>query len=37
VIEGNPPPPVVDVPAPAALGLFGLGLLGLAAVRRRRA
>ncbi|WP_137176876.1 PEP-CTERM sorting domain-containing protein [Roseomonas sp. AR75] len=37
VIEGNPPPPVVDVPAPAALGLFGMGLLGLAAVRRRRA
>lgn len=26
---------VVGVPAPAALGLFGLGLLGLAALRRR--
>jgi hypothetical protein len=25
-----------EVPAPAALGLFGLGLLGLAALRRRR-
>jgi hypothetical protein len=25
----------VEVPAPAALGLFGLGLLGLAALRRR--
>ncbi|PWS36262.1 hypothetical protein DFH01_13855 [Falsiroseomonas bella] len=37
VIEGNPPPPVVDVPAPAALALFGMGLLGLSAVRRRAA
>jgi hypothetical protein len=27
--------PTVGVPAPAALGLFGLGLLGLAALRRR--
>ncbi|MFL1463384.1 PEP-CTERM sorting domain-containing protein [Roseococcus sp. DSY-14] len=34
VIAGNPP---VDAPAPAALGLFGLGLLGLAAARRRKA
>jgi hypothetical protein len=37
VIAGNPPPPVVDVPAPAALALFGVGLLGLCAVRRRAA
>lgn len=28
---------VKDVPAPAALGLFGLGLMGLGALRRRRA
>jgi hypothetical protein len=33
VDDGSEPP--VGVPAPAALGLFGLGLLGLAAVRRR--
>lgn len=29
-------PPTDDVPAPAALGLLGLGLAGLAGVRRRR-
>jgi PEP-CTERM motif len=29
-------PPIDEVPEPAALGLFGLGLLGLGAVRRRR-
>jgi hypothetical protein len=29
--------PIIDVPAPAALGLFGLGLLGLGLARRRRA
>jgi type IV pilus assembly protein PilY1 len=30
------PPPPVGVPAPGALGLLGVGLLGLAAVGRRR-
>jgi hypothetical protein len=29
--------PVIGVPAPAALGLFGIGLLGLGLVRRRHA
>jgi hypothetical protein len=33
IIAGNPP---VGVPAPAALGIFGLGLLGLGAMARRR-
>jgi len=35
VIAGNGGGDPLDVPAPAALGLFGLGLLGLAALRRR--
>ena len=33
---GGAPIDPVPVPAPAALGLFGMGLLGLAVVRRRR-
>jgi MYXO-CTERM domain-containing protein len=38
IIAGNPGGGDPDViPTPAALGLFGLGLLGLAAARRRRA
>ncbi len=35
VIAGNPPPPGVTVPAPGAVLIFGAGLLGLAAARRR--
>ena len=34
VIAGNPP---IGVPGPASLALFGIGLLGLAATRRRSA
>jgi hypothetical protein len=36
VIAGNPPNPGDPVPAPAALAVFGVGLLGLVAARRRR-
>jgi PEP-CTERM motif-containing protein len=32
---GGPPPPV-DVPEPATLGIFGLGLIGLGWINRRR-
>ncbi len=32
-----PPPPPVTTPEPLAMGLFGVGLAGLAALRRRRA
>lgn len=35
--SGTPvPPPVQEVPEPAALGLLGAGLIGIAALRRRR-
>jgi hypothetical protein len=32
---GFTPSPVAEVPAPAALALFGAGLLGLGVLRRR--
>jgi hypothetical protein len=35
-VTSRAPEPVVGVPAPASLALFGAGLLGLASLRRRR-
>lgn len=35
-IGGYTPPPVVPVPAPGIIGLFGLGLAGIAFGRRRK-
>lgn len=37
VISGFQAPPSNDVPEPAALGLLGLGILGIAGARRRKA
>lgn len=34
--DPDPEPPVVGVPEPGMLGLFGLGLVGMCALRRRR-
>ncbi len=36
VLEPPPPPPPPGVPEPASLGLAGLGMLAMGAVRRRR-
>jgi hypothetical protein len=35
IVQGFDPPPVDGVPAPGAIALFGLGLLGLGALRRK--
>lgn len=35
-VAPDPDPPVVGVPEPGMLGLFGLGLVGVGALRRRR-
>jgi len=34
--DPDPEPPVVDVPEPGMLGLFGLGFVGMGLLRRRR-
>jgi hypothetical protein len=36
VVINDPEPPVTSTPEPATLALFGTGILGLAALRRRR-